>query len=71
MATKYVYQMATEYTKWPQNRPNIHTIYQHVPLQDPRKFTQIGTFCLENIRSGNPASSPCRNYFLSETFVQI
>jgi hypothetical protein len=28
------------YTEWPQNRPNV----QHLSLQDPPKFTQIGIF---------------------------
>jgi hypothetical protein len=36
--------MATKYTKWPNNRPNGHKINQHLPLQDPPKFTQIGIF---------------------------
>jgi hypothetical protein len=39
--------MATAYTKMPQNRPNGHKIYQHSPLQDPRKFTKIGFFGLK------------------------
>jgi hypothetical protein len=40
--------MATKYVKWPQNMPNGlknlpngHKIYQHLPLQDTPKFTQI------------------------------
>jgi hypothetical protein len=44
-----MYQMATKYTKWPQNIPNGHKIYQmaikyryqHLRLQDTPKFTQI------------------------------
>jgi hypothetical protein len=54
--------MATKYTEWPQNIPNgpklyqmavhkIHQmaikIYQHLPLQDPPKFTQIVIFGLK------------------------
>jgi hypothetical protein len=31
-------------TELPQNIPNDHMTYQHLPLQDPPKFTQIGTF---------------------------
>jgi hypothetical protein len=53
MATK-IYQMATKYTKWLQkytkwlqNIPNGHKIYQHLPLQDPTKFTQLGIFSLK------------------------
>jgi hypothetical protein len=34
--------------------PNGHKIYQQHPLQDPQKFTQIGTSWFENVRSGNP-----------------
>jgi hypothetical protein len=56
MATTYVYQMATKYIKFLQNISNGNKIYQiavkrpkgqkidqHLPLQDPSKFTQIGT----------------------------
>jgi hypothetical protein len=39
--------MATKYTKWPQSRPNGRKIFQHLPLQDPPKFTQIGIFGLK------------------------
>jgi hypothetical protein len=38
------YQMAITSTKWPQNIPNGHIICQHLPLQNPTKFTQIGIF---------------------------
>jgi hypothetical protein len=31
----------------PQNIPNGHLIYQHFPLKDPPKFTQIGIFGLK------------------------
>jgi hypothetical protein len=30
-----------------QNIPNGHKIYQHIQLQDPPKFTQIGIFRLK------------------------
>jgi hypothetical protein len=39
-----LYQIATEYIKWPENRQNGHKIYQHLSLQDPPKFTQSGIF---------------------------
>jgi hypothetical protein len=39
--------MATTYTKWPQHIPNGRKIDQHLPLQDPQKFTQIGIFGLK------------------------
>jgi hypothetical protein len=29
------------------NRPNGKMIYQHLPLKDPTKFTQIGIFGLK------------------------
>jgi hypothetical protein len=48
------YQMAKNYTEWPQNIPNGHKLYQHFPFQDPPKYTQIGIFGFENIPSGNP-----------------
>jgi hypothetical protein len=37
-----LYQLAINYTKWPQNIPNGHKIYEHFPFQGPPKFTQIG-----------------------------
>jgi hypothetical protein len=40
-------QTAIKYFQFP-NRPNGHKIYQHFPLQDPPKFTQIGNFWFEN-----------------------
>jgi hypothetical protein len=39
--------MATKYTKWPQNIPNGLYNYQHLPLQNPPKFTQIGIIGLK------------------------
>jgi hypothetical protein len=39
--------MAIKYTKWTEILPNGHSIYQHLPLQDPLKFTQIGIFSLK------------------------
>jgi hypothetical protein len=38
------YKNGGKYNKLP---PNIHKIYQHLPLQDPPKFTQIGIFGLK------------------------
>jgi hypothetical protein len=40
-------KITIKYTQWPQNIPNGHKIYQHLLLQDPPKFTQIGNFCLK------------------------
>jgi hypothetical protein len=34
---------------------NDHKIYQHIPLQDPPKFTQNGILGFENAPPGNPA----------------
>jgi hypothetical protein len=42
-----IYQRAVKYFKWPYNRPNVHKIYNHLPLQDPPKFTQTGIFGLK------------------------
>jgi hypothetical protein len=39
--------MATKYTKWSQNIPNGHKVYQHLPLQDPLKFGHIGILGLK------------------------
>jgi hypothetical protein len=46
------------------NIPNGHKIYQHLPFQDPPKFTQIGIFWFENMPSGNPP----RNTFCLRKF---
>jgi hypothetical protein len=40
-------KIATKYTKWPQNRPYGHKLYQHLSLQDTPKFTPIGIFGLK------------------------
>jgi hypothetical protein len=40
-------KMATKYTKQSKNRPNVHIISQHLPLQDPPKFTQLGIMGLK------------------------
>jgi hypothetical protein len=37
-----IHKSAIKYTKWLENGPNGHKIYQHLPSQDPPKFTQIG-----------------------------
>jgi hypothetical protein len=49
--------MATKYTKWPQNIPNGHKIDQHLSLQDPLNFTQIGIFGLKKMPFGNRVSN--------------
>jgi hypothetical protein len=41
MTTNCLYQMAIKYTKLPQNIPNGHKMYRHLPLQDPPKCVQI------------------------------
>jgi hypothetical protein len=45
--------MATKYTKLSQNIPNGHKTYQHLPVQDPPKFTPIGIF---GLRANHPAT---------------
>jgi hypothetical protein len=42
-----IYQMPVKYAKWTENRPNGLKIFQHLPLQDPPKLTQIGIFGLK------------------------
>jgi hypothetical protein len=42
-----IYEMAINYTRWPESGPNDHKIYQHLPLQDHPKFTQIVIFGLK------------------------
>jgi hypothetical protein len=39
--------MSKKYAKWQQNIPKGHKMYQHLPLQDPPKFIQIGIFDLK------------------------
>jgi hypothetical protein len=51
----FIYHIIIKYTKLPQNipnvrkihRPNGHKVYQHLPLQEPQKFTHIGIFGLK------------------------
>jgi hypothetical protein len=52
--------MAIKYNKRPKNGPNGYKIYQHLPLENPQKFTQIWDFCFENVPSGTPAPSLAR-----------
>jgi hypothetical protein len=42
-----IHQTVVTYAKWPENWPNGRTTCQHLPLQGPPKFTQIGIFGLE------------------------
>jgi hypothetical protein len=39
--------MSIKRTKWLKNRPNVHEIFHHLPLQDPQKITQIWIFGLK------------------------
>jgi hypothetical protein len=39
--------MSVKYNKRPQGGPSVHKIYQHLPLQNPQKFTQIWIFGLK------------------------
>jgi hypothetical protein len=45
--TDKIQQIIINYTKWPHNMPNNRKIDQHLPFQDPPKFTQTGIFCLK------------------------
>jgi hypothetical protein len=47
-------------TKWPQNRPNGHKIYQHCPLPDPRKFTQNGIFGMKKYHLATLPEKPAK-----------
>jgi hypothetical protein len=42
-----MHQIAIKYTKWPSDISNGSKIYQHLPLRDPSKLTQIGIFGLK------------------------
>jgi hypothetical protein len=46
-------KMGIKYTYWPQNRPNVQKL-QHLPLQDPPKFTQIVIFGLKIYHLATP-----------------
>jgi hypothetical protein len=63
--TKYhkIYKMSIKYTKSPWNRPNVHKICQHLPLQDCPKFKQLSIFGLKmHLPSGNPGQSLSPRY---------
>jgi hypothetical protein len=49
-----IYQMAIIDTKWPENWPNGHKMYQHPTLLGPPKFTQIGIFGLKRNHLATP-----------------
>jgi hypothetical protein len=57
-------QNVTKYTNWSQNRPNGHKIYQHVPSQDPSKYTKIWIFWVEKMPSGNPSGTTQNSGFV-------
>jgi hypothetical protein len=42
--TKRQYVGIPNYTKWTENIPNGHKIYQHFPFQRPPKYTQNWNF---------------------------
>jgi hypothetical protein len=42
--TGKTYQMTTKYTKWVQNMPHGHKIYQRFPFQSPPEYTKNGIF---------------------------
>jgi hypothetical protein len=42
-----LYQMSIKYNKRPQSGPSVRKIHQHLPLQDPPKFSQIWIFGLK------------------------
>jgi hypothetical protein len=41
------HKSAIKCTKWPKNIQNGYKMYEHLPLQDPPKFTQIWIFGLK------------------------
>jgi hypothetical protein len=49
-----IYQMSTKYTKWPEIGLNGPKIYQHFPMQNLPKFTQIGIFGLKICHLATP-----------------
>jgi hypothetical protein len=58
------------------NRPNVHKIYQHLPLQEPPKFTQIGISGLKinhlaTLSATSPKQSKPQSFFATDTFYII
>jgi hypothetical protein len=54
-----LYQMSIKYNKRPWNGPSVHEIYQHLPLQDPPKLTQIWIFGLKTNHLATLAPTRC------------
>jgi hypothetical protein len=52
LGTKY--QNGKKFTKLQRTIPNVHKIYQHLPLQDPPNFTQIWLFGLKTNHLATP-----------------
>jgi hypothetical protein len=44
MYTKYLYQMSTKYSKWPQTVPSGNKLYQHFPFQGLRLYLMCNSF---------------------------
>jgi hypothetical protein len=57
-----IYQMAVKHTKTPRYRPTGHKMYQHLPVQDPPKFTQIRIFGLKIYHLATLVESRSRSY---------
>jgi hypothetical protein len=54
-----------------ENRPSGHKIYQHLPLQDPPKFTQIGILGLKIYHLATLAGRRIRHSFVLRICTQI
>jgi hypothetical protein len=48
-----IYQTAINYTKWPQNIPKGHKMYQQLPFKGHQNFTQIRIF---GVKTNHPAT---------------
>jgi hypothetical protein len=46
--------------------PNGRKIYQHLPLKDPKKLTQIGTFGLKICRLATLVRSNAKSWIFAE-----
>jgi hypothetical protein len=44
------------------NRPNVHEIYQHFPLRDPPKFTQVAIFGLKIYHLATPVAFDVKKF---------
>jgi hypothetical protein len=66
-----IYQITTNYTKCPYNITKDRKMDQHLPVQDPPKFTQIWIFGLKTNRLATLLQGSNESSFFALIQIQI